>query len=397
MINSQLRHRKNEIFASESRTHFRSFPFIAVVLWLAPHAFAQAGANPAAKSEADILIFANGDRLTGKLERSDGSKLTFKTDMAGEITVDWKTVKELHTYREFAVIPNGVNVKTGENPAKIPQGTLQVNEQQIQLRNPGGVAEQTIPTADSAYIVDKPTFDNAISSRERLFQAWSGSVTLGTSLVDATQRSNTLSGSASLLRLTPQEDWLDRRDRTALDVSFAYGMLTQPDTPDVKTDIYHMDVERDEYFTSRLFAFGVIGYDHNFSQGLDLQQSYGAGIGWTVVKNPDNELSLRASMNYLKEQFQTSGLNQNLVGSAFAETYMRTFAHKIVLTEQGSATPAWNNTNAYSAAGQIGLSIPVYKRFSLSMTAVDTFINNPPTGFRKNSFQFTTGLTYSVK
>lgn len=397
MINSQLRHRKNGIFASESRTHFRSFPFIAVVFWLAPHAFAQAGTNPAAKSEADILIFANGDRLTGRLERSDGSKLIFKTDMAGEITVDWKTVKELHTGREFAVIPNGVNVKTGENPAKIPQGTLQVNDQQIQLRNPGGVAEQTIPTADSAYIVDKPTFDNAISSREGLFQAWSGSVTLGTSLVDATQRSNTLSGSAGLLRLTPQEDWLDRRDRTALDVSFAYGMLTQPDTPDVKTDIYHVDAERDEYFTSRLFAFGVIGYDHNFSQGLDLQQSYGAGIGWTVVKNPDNELSLRASMNYLKEQFQTSSLNQNLVGSAFAETYMRTFTHKIVLTEQGSATPAWNNTNAYSAAGQIGLSIPVYKRFSLSMTAVDTFINNPPTGFRKNSFQFATGLTYSVK
>src|SRR6476646_2487252 len=265
LINSQLRHRKNEIFASESRTHFRSFPFIAVVLWLAPHAFAQAGTNPAAKSEADILIFANGDRLTGKLERSDGSKLIFKTDMAGEITVEWKTVKELHTNRDFAVIPTGVNVKTGENPAKIPQGTLRVENQQIQLSNPGGLAEQTIPTSDSAYIIDKPTFDNAISNHQRLYQAWNGSVTLGTSLVDATQRSNMLSGSASLLRLTPQENWLDRRDRTAVNVSFAYGMLTQPNTPDVKTDIYHLDAERDEYFTSRLFAFGVILYDHNFS------------------------------------------------------------------------------------------------------------------------------------
>ena len=76
-----VRHRKNGIFPSESRAHLLSFPFIAVAFWLVLHAFAQAGTNPAAKSEADILIFANGDRLTGKLERSDGSKLIFKTDM----------------------------------------------------------------------------------------------------------------------------------------------------------------------------------------------------------------------------------------------------------------------------------------------------------------------------
>ena len=266
------------------------------------------------------------------------------------------------------MIPTGVNVKTGENPAKIPQGTLRVENQQIQLSNPGGLAEQTIPTSDSAYIVDKPTFDNAISNHQRLYQAWNGSVTLGTSLVDATQRSNMLSGSASLLRLTPQENWLDRRDRTAVNVSFAYGMLTQPNTPDVKTDIYHLDAERDEYFTSRLFAFGVILYDHNFSQGLDLQHSYGAGVGWTVVKNPDNELNLRTSVNYLKEQFQQADLNQNLIGSAFGENYMHRFAHKIVLKEQGMVTPAWNNSSAYSASGQLGLSIPLYKRFSLALT-----------------------------
>jgi hypothetical protein len=165
----------------------------------------------------------------------------------------------------------------------------------------------------------------------------------------------------------------------------------------VKTDIYHLDAERDEYFTSRLFGFGQAAYDHNFSQGLDLEQSYGGGIGWTVVKNAIEELDLKASVNYLKQQFQDSSQNQNLIGSTFAENYTRKFVRKIELTEQGSVTPAWNNTNAYSASGQIGLALPLYKRFSLSLTSLDTFINNPPTGFRKNSFQFTTGLTYAVK
>ena len=42
----------------------------------------------------------------------------------------------------------------------------------------------------------------------------------------------------------------------------------------MKTSIYHADAERDEYFSPAVFAFGQAQYDHNFSQGLDLQQTY---------------------------------------------------------------------------------------------------------------------------
>lgn len=394
LINSQLGLRKHAIFASQSCASFRSLLLIASFVCGACPALAQPAAS--ADAEPDVLIFANGDKLTGRFERSDGSKVVFKADMAGEIAVEWKSIKEIHTNREFAVIPSGVKVKRGESPAKIPQGVLAVENQRIELHNPG-TAVETIPTADSAYVVDQEAFDRAVTSSEGVFQGWNGSVTLGASLVEATQRSNTLSGAASWLRVTPLEHWLDRRDRTSVSVSFAYGKLTQPNTQDVKTDIYHLDAEHDRYFTSRLFGFGVLAYDHNFSQGLDLQQSYGAGIGWTVVKNPENELNLRSSMNYVKQQFQTALLNQNLIGSAFTENYMHRFAHDVVLTEQGSVTPTWNNRDAYSAASQLSLTIPVYKRFSLSLAGIHTFINNPPEGFRKNSVQFTTGLTYTVK
>lgn len=394
LINSQLPLRKHAVFASLSLASFRNLLLITGLFCGACSVFAEPASN--ADAEPDVLIFANGDKLTGRLERSDGSKVVFKADMAGELTIQWKTIKEIHTNREFAVIPSGVNVKRGESPAKIPQGVLSVENQRIELHNPG-TAVETIPTADSAYVVNRKAFDRAIASSEGLFEGWNGSVTLGTSLVEATQSSNTLSGAASWLRVAPLEHWLDRRDRTSVNVSFAYGKLTQPNTQDVKTDIYHLDAEHDRYFTSRLFGFGVIGYDHNFSQGLDLQQSYGAGIGWTVVKNPENELNLRSSMNYLKQQFQTALLNQNLVGSTFTENYLHRFAHDVILAEQASVTPAWNNRHAYSAASQLSLTIPVYKRFSLSLAGIHTFINNPPAGFRKNSTQFTTGLTYTVK
>jgi hypothetical protein len=59
--------------------------------------------------------------------------------------------------------------------------------------------------------------------------------------------------------------------------------------------------------------------------------------------------------------------------------------------------PAWNNLNAYAASGTASLSLPVYKKFSVTVGTVDTYLNNPPSGFRKNSFQFTSGITYTME
>lgn len=101
-------------------------------------------------------------------------------------------------------------------------------------------------------------------------------------------------------------------------------------------------------------------------------------------------------MNYVSQKFQTAASNLNLVGSVFAERYNRTLPHGIALTEQLSVTPAWNDTRAYSAVAGAGLTLPVYKRLSLAVNSLDTFLNDPPPGFKKNSFQFTTGLTYTL-
>jgi hypothetical protein len=228
-------------------------------------------------------------------------------------------------------------------------------------------------------------------------EGWNGAIAAGASLVEATQKSITFTASIGLIRTVPTEDWLDPRNRTTVDFSTSYGQVTQPGTPTVKTSIYHADAERDEYFTGRVYGFGQLAYDHNFSQGLDLQQAYGGGVGWTVIKSANQTLDVKAAMTYIKQQFEDSGNNQNLVGSTFAEGYHRTLAHGILLSEQISATPAWNNTKAYTASGGAGLAIPVFKRLSVAMSALDTFLNDPPPGFKKNSFQFTTGITYSLK
>jgi hypothetical protein len=41
--------------------------------------------------------------------------------------------------------------------------------------------------------------------------------------------------------------------------------------------------------------------------------------------------------------------------------------------------------------------MPVFKRLSLTITTSDTFLNDPATGYNKNSYQFVTAASYSLK
>lgn len=350
----------------------------------------------AAKPGPDTIVFTNGDKLVGTFVSSDATHVIFKSDAVGELTIDWKKVQELHTGTAVAVIRQGEKLHKHQDTSSIPQGTLTMREQNLQITPAAGAPPQSIPVAQSAVVVPEPDFQTAMTRSPGILSDWTGSITAGATLVQATQDSRSFNGALSLIRAEPTEAWLNPSYRTTLTFLGTYGEITQPLTPTVKTSIYHAAAEQDQYFTPSVFAFVQADFDHNFSQGLVLQQTYNGGIGWTVVKNAIEELDLKGSMSYIHQDFQV-GKSLDLVGSLFSERYSRKLPHSVVMDQRVAVTPAWNNTSAYSAAASVLFTMPVYKRLSGSTGVIDTFLNNPPPGFRKNSFQYTLGLTYSLQ
>ena len=350
----------------------------------------------ATKPQPDVLIFTDGEKLIGQLKSAKGDSVVFKSDMAGEITIAWSKIQELRTSHPFAII--GKNAKLGKHTdvSQVPQGNVSMADQKIAVE-PASGAPRTVPVADAGFVVAQPDFEKAINHNGGFFEDWGGSVTAGASLVYATQDASSITGGIALVRTEPTESWLLPSTRTLLNFSAAYGKVSQPGSPNIKTDIFHAGAEEDKYFSPRLFGFGQAAFDHNYSQGLDLQQTYSGGLGWTVYKTGAAELDLKAAMSYIHQGFDVSASNESLIGSTFAEIYTCKFQHGILLNEQISATPAWNDTSAYSATGSVSLTLPVHKRLSMALASLDTFLNDPPPGFKKNSFQFTAGLTYALK
>jgi hypothetical protein len=365
--------------------------------------------DPPKKTEPeDVLVFINGDQMTGKLMHSTGDTVTFHSDMAGDINVSWSKVKELRSQRQFVVL--GKDQRWSWRAIRnVPAGSINVENDKIEVKGRGEA--EVMPIKETADVLDAETFNREAVQEVNFFRRWTGSASLGLSSVKATQNNYTYTTAVALTRSMPSVAYLPPRNRTTLNFTGSYSRITQrqaqdaPQLPDLKTAIYHGDTERDEYITSRIYLLAGTAFDHNFAQGLDLQQIYGGGIGWTVLKQANQTLDLKATLQYEKQQFLATSLNANtnLIGSTFSVNYIRKLPLKAIFQQQLQYLPAYNQPNAYSANETNSLTFPVYKRLGFQIGTQDSYLNNPPPAVypapvnQRNSFQFTSGISYTLK
>ena len=379
--------------------------------------------TPEAKKEPEIkeeLTLKNGDRLTGQLLNSTGTEIKFKSDLAGEVTVAWNNVTELKSNREFAVIPK--DVKDTRDSAAVPQGGIKIREKNVVVSptvpskseanaapskaeekanapNKEVVTAKEIPTSKIGFIVDDASYQREIHRKIGWKSGWDGHITTGSTTIFSTQKSYLLTVSTMLRRSVPTVSWLDPKFRTTVDFNLSAGETTQIGQPSTITNVFHVGAERDEYFSPRGYYLQVTSFDHDYSQGLILQQIYGGGVGATLLKREDQEFDVTADLHYERQQFNAtagvSELDRHLIGSSLTEAYSRKWG-KIRFDEKLSADIAWNNASAFSASGNSSVRMPVYKKLGFSVSVIDNFLNDPQVGFNKNSLQFSTGFALSL-
>jgi hypothetical protein len=108
-------------------------------------------------------------------------------------------------------------------------------------------------------------------------------------------------------------------------------------------------------------------------------------------------------LQYEQQEFYngiTSGLGtptENLVSASLGEAWSRTFPHSIKFKEYVTLNPTFNVVRAYSGVAGASFLFPVYRRLNFSVTTTDNYLGDPPQGFLRNTFQFTTGVAYTLK
>src|ERR1700722_507508 len=114
---------------------------------------------PAAKSGPDMIVFSNGDQLTGTLERATGDSFVFKRDIVGEITVTADKIKELRSAGKFVALKNGEKVtRTSRTPGAITYGDNAVSVTDVSASS----TPEVVPIKDLAELIDAATYEKEV-------------------------------------------------------------------------------------------------------------------------------------------------------------------------------------------------------------------------------------------
>jgi hypothetical protein len=373
--------------------------FLVAVIVLTPLARAQ---TP--KPEPEVLELTDGERLIGHLLSGAGASFTFHSDAVGDVKVDWAKVKSLKTTGKFAVTEKGGVLGRHADVAAAPQGTISVSDQKLKVDPGAGNSPTVIPVSSASNVVPEADFLNAFKS-PNLFQDWHGSAGLGIDLIEATEDTRNITAGVSLQRVVSGETWISPRYKTLFDFNLADGQLSEPGKSTINADIIHATIEHDIFLSSSFFTFGTADFLHSLSQGMRLQQTYGGGVGFVLFKNDHQELDLKGSIAYIRQSFEdvvladgtsTPSPGKSLIGATIGESYSRTFQHGVALKEGLILIPAFNDSSAYTSNAFVNLLIPVHKHISITLGGVDAYVNEPPEGFKKNSFEFVTQLSYKI-
>jgi hypothetical protein len=372
----------------------------------------QAAKTAKAPGIQDTITLTNGDTLTGKVGKVTFGKVTFHDDVLGDLTIPLSKIKTMNTNTAFAAGTSTERLTRRNVAEQVPVGKVSIENQTVKIAPQEGGARE-FPAKDLSFMLDATAYQRELHNESDFFYGWTGTATIGATLVEATNTSQTYTGAVAFVRAIPTIAGLPAGSKTILNLSGTYGLAKNPQiisgenvyqTASVtKTDILHGDLEYDKFFTSAIFGLVNASADHNFGNGLQLQQAYGAGIGWAILRTPQNDLSFRAALQYEQQQFYngiTSGLGtptDNLAGALVGETWNRTFPHNMKFNESITLSPTFNLVNSYSGVGSASFLFPVYKRLNFSVTTTDNYLGDPPEGFLRNTFQLTTGITYTLK
>jgi hypothetical protein len=142
-----------------------------LVTGIMAHSVTAVAQSAAAAPKSDVIVFTNGDQLTGTIERGVGDSIVFKSDTAGEITVPLSKVKELRSQGSFVVI------RKDERPSKITRhpGLITYNDGNVTVETQGGTPE-TVPTKNLGFIIDQTTYDKEVAHNPGFLHGWNGSI-----------------------------------------------------------------------------------------------------------------------------------------------------------------------------------------------------------------------------
>jgi|SRR5579884_1018691 len=328
----------------------------------------------------DQLTLKNGDRLTGSITKLDGGKLTFKADMAGDVTIDWPNVAELTTKGNVFV-----RLKKGQ----VIEGAIALTPSGIDVTT--AQAGHVTATRDDVEFIRAPeNYEAEVARYEHptLWSLWTGAADLGFSLARGNANTATLTTSGTAVRAT-KEDKIQATFTSIYSSSAPAEGAASVTTANARRG----EVTYDRNLSSRTFLFGDLDLEYDQFQGLNFRLAPSAGAGYHLIKNDKTLLDLRAGAALDREWF-IKDVTNTYGEAVVAEEFNHKFTAKTTVHEALSFFPNVTSTGNYRMNFDTTAVTAFRKWLGWQFTVSDRLLSNPLPGLKKNDLLLSTGLHF---
>ena len=327
---------------------------------------------------ADQIQFKNGDRITGKIQKKDGSNLTVKTDLFGEVTFAWDSITQVTSDDPLTVVlPEGKTV----------QGKITVEDQKLEVATP--TSRESV-AADRVSAIRNADEQRAWERLQNpgLLDLWKGSAALGVSFARGNAATTTITTAMNIARET-------RTDKTSAYFNQIYskGKVTD-DTLTTTAEAVRGGWAYNRNVRPRLFVNLLNDYEYDAFQSLDLRFVFGGGLGFTLIKNESTQFDLLGGGDYSHEKFSTP-LTRNSAEAYWGDN----LTHKLTKSTSVNQTLRMfgnlTNTGEYRINFDVGTSTSMKKWLSWQLSFSDRYLSDPVPGHKQNDVLLTTGLRFT--
>ncbi len=342
--------------------------FLLVFLACAVVATPAALAGPPEREKTDVVVLANGDRLTGRILYVQYGILQLSSRHSGSVAIEWPSVRSITTKYEFRVERFGGKSFAGPVTTSADGSTL--------LISAGKPGEVQIPMAEvSRMLPYDDDFWHRIFGSASLGYNYtkSADVTQGSAAIDARYNSEHVDGGLNGHIIVNHDSGGSTNQAQLISSVFFLG-------------------------ETRNF-WGLLGeYEGNESLGINARLLGGPLVGRHAYQSSAAGLNLLAGVVYDQEwATDHGGAKGSTEGLLAAEWRIYKFVYpKVSLDFSAYAFPSISDSPRFRASANLALTLKITDRFALTLSEYGNYDSKPPGQSSENlDYGVNAALTYN--
>jgi len=316
----------------------------------------------------DELHLKNGDRLTGKVVRLVDGKMLFKSDVAGDTTVDLSSIETLNTDG-----PIEVHLKDGTT---FHQKVSSAGAGRFAVEGGEALKAQEFAVADIVSI-NKP------------IPKWTGDIAAGFTSTHGNTKTETISASLNLMKRT-------ENDRTTISADYAKGEQEDKTTGQTETieDWWRAKGKYDYFVSKKLYAFVDGRYEKDAVAELDRRMIIGGGAGYQWIESPEMNFSTEGGIASLYEKFDNQTDSNSEISLQLGYHFDKKLNKTISFTNDLTYYPSIDKFSDYFLTTTAGIRADFTERMFLTFKTIFNYDVTPAIGSGSTDVKYFLGLGY---